>query len=390
MQRWIRNFFDTHRPKFEKEGRFHRYHGLFEAFETIFFLPDSTTSQSPHIRDSLDLKRFMSIVILAIVPVALFGIYNTGFYACLAAGKSTAFLPSFMQGLLIFIPLLVVSYGVGFFWEALFAVRRGHGISEGFLVSGLLYPLILPPDLPLWQAAIGISFGVVIGKEIFGGTGRNLLNPALTARAFVFFAYPGQMSGDAVWISGGATDAVSGATALAISAQAEPGSQIPAMLDQAGLGLFELFVGRTPGSIGETSALLCLVGALILIITGVANWRIMVGGVLGVLGTGMLLNQLATGSLAAAMGLPAYYHLVMGGFAFGIVFMATDPVTAPGTDAARWLYGFLIGALTVLIRVFNPAYPEGTMLAILFMNLFAPLLDHFVIQIRLRKRISHV
>ncbi|MCW7754923.1 NADH:ubiquinone reductase (Na(+)-transporting) subunit B [Desulfobotulus sp. H1] len=390
MQRWIRSFFDTHRPKFEKEGRLHRYHGLFEAFETIFFLPDSTTSQSPHIRDSLDLKRFMSIVILAIVPVTLFGIYNTGYYACLAAGESTAFIPSFMQGLFIFIPLLVVSYGVGFFWEALFAVRRGHGISEGFLVSGLLYPLILPPDLPLWQAAIGISFGVVIGKEIFGGTGRNLLNPALTARAFVFFAYPGQMSGDAVWISGGATDAVSGATALAISAQAEPGSQIPAMLDQAGLGLFELFVGRTPGSIGETSALLCIVGALILIITGVANWRIMVGGVLGVLGTGMLLNQLATGSFAAAMALPAYYHLVMGGFAFGIVFMATDPVSAPGTDAARWLYGFLIGALTVLIRVFNPAYPEGTMLAILFMNLFAPLLDHFVIQIRLRKRISHV
>ncbi|TYT73454.1 NADH:ubiquinone reductase (Na(+)-transporting) subunit B [Desulfobotulus mexicanus] len=390
MQRWIRSFFDTHRPKFEKEGRLHRYHGLFEAFETIFFLPDSTTSQSPHIRDSLDLKRFMSIVILAIVPVALFGIYNTGYYACLAAGESTAFIPSFIQGLFIFIPLLVVSYGVGFFWEALFAVRRGHGISEGFLVSGLLYPLILPPDLPLWQAAIGISFGVVIGKEIFGGTGRNLLNPALTARAFVFFAYPGQMSGDAVWISGGATDAVSGATALAISAQAEPGSQIPAMLDQAGLGLFELFVGRTPGSIGETSALLCIVGALILIITGVANWRIMVGGVLGVLGTGMLLNQLATGSFAAAMALPAYYHLVMGGFAFGIVFMATDPVSAPGTDAARWLYGFLIGALTVLIRVFNPAYPEGTMLAILFMNLFAPLLDHFVIQIRLRKRISHV
>ncbi|MDY0164757.1 NADH:ubiquinone reductase (Na(+)-transporting) subunit B [Desulfobotulus sp.] len=390
MQRRIRKFFDTHRPKFEKDGRFHAWHGLFEAFETIFFLPDSTTAKAPHIRDSLDLKRFMSIVILALLPVTLFGIYNTGYYANLAAGTSTDLFPAFLRGLLIFVPLLVVSYGVGFFWEALFAVRRGHGISEGFLVSGLLYPLILPPDLPLWQAAIGISFGVVIGKEIFGGTGRNILNPALTARAFVFFAYPGQMSGDAVWISGGATDAVSGATALAISSQAEAGTRIPALLDQAGLGFFELLVGRTPGCIGETSALLCLVGAILLILTGIASWRIMVGGVLGLLATGFLLNQLASGRLEAAMALPAHYHLVMGGFAFGIVFMATDPVTAPGTEAARWLYGFFIGGLTVLIRVFNPAYPEGTMLAILFMNLFAPLLDHFVIQARLRKRVPHV
>lgn len=390
MKRLIRNIFDSQRRHFEGDGKLTRYHAVFEAFETIFFTPDTTTAAGPHIRDSLDLKRFMTIVILAILPAATWGMYNTGYYANLAAGQSTAFLPCFWQGFLAFLPLLIVSYGVGLFWEGLFSVVRGHGVSEGFLVTGLLYPLILPPDLPLWQAAVGISFGVIIGKEVFGGTGRNVLNPALTARAFVFFAYPVRMSGDAVWIAGGATDAVTGATALAVSSQAAPSANLPDLLSTAGLTLQNLFIGRTPGCIGETSALLCFVGAIVLIVTGVASWRIIVGGIIGVLGMGTLLNMVAGGSNAAYMSLSPLYHLAMGGFAFGITFMATDPVSAPGMDKARWIYGILIGCLTVLIRVFNPAYPEGTMLAILFMNLFAPLLDHFMIRARLRKRIPNV
>ena len=389
MKTFLKNFFDNQRPRFEKGGRYARFHGIFEAFETIFFTPDITTATGPHVRDSLDLKRYMTLVIVAILPAALWGVANTGYWANLAAGESTDLFSNLVRGAWSFVPLLVVSYGVGLFWEGLFATIRGHGISEGFLVSGLLYPLILPPDMPLWQAAVGISFGIVIGKEVFGGTGRNFLNPALTARAFVFFAYPVQMSGDAVWVSGGATDAVSGATSLAISAQAPASANLPELLASADLGFWNLLVGKTPGCIGETSALMCLIGALFLILTGVASWRIITGGILGVLVTGTLLNLLAGGTHEAYMNLPATYHLVMGGFAFGIAYMATDPVSASGMKPARWAYGFLIGALTVLIRVFNPAYPEGTMLAILFMNLFAPLLDHAAIRFRLKRRMRH-
>lgn len=292
-------------------------------------------------------------------------------------------------------PLLIVSYGVGLAWEGLFAIVRGHNISEGFLVTGLIYPLILPPTLPLWQAAVGISFGVIIGKEIFGGSGRNLFNPALTARAFLFFTYPVTMSGDKVWIAGktathAAVDAVSGATPLAVSMTTQSPETITGALTKAGYSMNDLFFGFYPGCIGETSAFLCIIGGLFLCITGIASYRIMIGGILGVIAVAGLLNLFATPDSSPWMSLAPIHHLLMGGFAFGITFMATDPVSGPGIDEARWLYGFCIGGLTVVVRVFNPAYAEGTMLAILFMNLFAPLMDYIAIKIKLRKRIPNV
>lgn len=390
MKKLIKNIFDSNRKHFEENGKLHKFETLFEAFETIFFIPDETTTCAPHIKDSLDLKRFMTIVIIAILPCMFWGIYNSGRIALLNSGLTPSIIDSMIKGTIMFTPLLIVSYGVGLLWEGLFSVIRGHNVSEGFLVSGLLYPLILPPTMPLWQAAVGISFGVVIGKEIFGGTGRNILNPALTARAFLFFAYPGSMSGDSVWIGGSAPDGVSGATALAISSAAENGSDIVVNLNNSGLDFMSLFIGLTPGSIGETSALMCIIGAIIITITGVASFRTILGGVIGVVATGFLLNLLSGLGSNPYLSINPFYHLVMGGFAFGIVFMATDPVSSPGMKNMRWIYGFLIGMLTVLIRVFNPAYPEGAMLAILFMNLFAPLLDHFAIKLRIKKRIINV
>ena len=390
MKKLIKNFFDTNRKHFEKDGKFHKLEMVFEAFETIFFMPDETTKTAPHVQDSLDLKRFMTIVIIAILPSMIWGLYNSGRIALINSGAEPLILPSMIQGLIIFTPLLIISYGVGLFWEGLFSVIRGHNVSEGFLVTGLLYPLILPPTMPLWQAAVGISFGVIIGKEVFGGTGRNILNPALTARAFLFFAYPGSMSGDSVWVKHLSPDGISGATALAVSSATENGASIVSHLQAVNLDFSNLFIGFTPGSIGETSALMCLIGALILIITGIGSFRTIIGGVIGILATGFFLNLMSGLSGNPYLSLNPVYHLVMGGFAFGIVFMATDPVSSPGINGVRWIYGFLIGMLTVLIRVFNPAYPEGTMLAILFMNLFAPLLDHFAIKLRLKKRILNV
>jgi Na+-transporting NADH:ubiquinone oxidoreductase subunit B len=292
----------------------------------------------------------------------------------------------------------MVSYGVGFFWEVLFASLRKHNISEGFLVTGLLFPLTLPPTIPLWQVAVGISFGVIFGKEIFGGTGKNFLNPALTGRAFLFFAYPGNMTGERVWtvISGmtsPAADAFSGATPLVVSAVSGPFTIVKASLVNAGFTFPKLFFGAYPGSIGGTSALMCLIGAFILIVTGIASYRIMFGGVLGVFAAatpGYIFNQFYGNSPIPMLSLHPMYHLVMGGFAFGIIYMATDPVSAPGLNTSKWIYGFFIGALTVLIRVFNPVFPEGIMLAILFMNLFSPLLDHYEIKARLRKRVPNV
>ena len=301
----------------------------------------------------------------------------------------------FFQGALIVLPLVMVSYAVGFFWEILFASLRKHPISEGFLVTGLLFPLTLPPSVPLWQAAVGISFGVVIGKEVFGGTGRNIFNPALTGRAFLFFAYPTKMSGDSVWVAAGsfakeAVDAVSSATPLAFSNLAVAGDNIESVLEKAGFTVTKLFLGGYPGSIGGTSALCCLVGAIILVLAGVASYRIIAGGILGVYITGLVLNLFAGPQANPWMALPPFYHLIMGGFAFGIAYMATDPVSAPGMDHVKWIYGFAIGTLTVLIRVFNPAYPEGVMMAILFMNLFSPLLDHIEIKFKLKNRILNV
>ncbi|ABW68341.1 NADH:ubiquinone reductase (Na(+)-transporting) subunit B [Desulfosudis oleivorans] len=390
----IRVLFDSQRRHFEKGGRFARLAPLFDATETFFFLPGIATVQAPYVRDSIDLKRFMSMVILALMPPLFFGIYNTGYQASMAAGLSLSLFDVTLRGLRIVLPLIIVSYGVGFFWELLFASIRKHPISEGFLVTGLLFPLTLPPSIPLWQAAVGISFGVVIGKEIFGGTGRNIFNPALTGRAFLFFAYPARMSGDAVWVAdlatGSGVDAVTGATPLAVAALAQAGESIVETLANTGLPWLTMFLGNYPGSIGGTSALCCLAGAALLIVTGIASWRIIIGGVAGLLATGWLLTLFAGPGAHPWFGLNPLYHLIMGGFAFGIVYMATDPVSGPGMENARWVYGFLIGMLTVLIRVFNPAYPEGIMLAILFMNLFAPLLDHVAVSFRLKKRVPNV
>lgn len=395
LMKLIENFFKKRQHLFIKGGKFEKFGPLFEATETFFFFPGIPTAKDVHVRDSLDLKRFMSIVILALMPPLVFGIYNTGYQSCLATGLPLGFGTVFFKGLVIVLPIILVSYGVGFFWEILFAVVRRHPISEGLLVTGLLFPLILPPTIPLWQVAVGISFGVVIGKEIFGGTGRNILNPALTARAFLFFAYPARMSGDTVWTVMGGTgekvvDAFSGATSLALANTAGFHEKIDTVLAAGGYSATKLFIGNYPGSIGETSTLLCLIGAALLILSGIASYRIIFGGVFGVLCTGFLLNLIATDASMAWLSLNPFYHLIMGGFAFGIIYMATDPVSAPGMNRSKWIYGFSIGALTVLIRVFNAAYAEGIMLAILFMNLIAPLLDHFEIKLRLKKRMENV
>ncbi len=394
----IKKFFESQGKHFAEGGKLKRLHPLFEAIETVFFMPGNVTQSDSHIRDSLDLKRFMSTVILALFPPFFFGIYNTGYQSNLASGLTVTFTASFLKGLWIVLPMIIVSYGVGFFWEVLFASIRKHYISEGFLVTGLLLPLTLPPTIPLWQVALGISFGVVIGKEIFGGTGRNFLNPALTGRAFLFFAYPANMTGEKVWtvISGmkaSTVDTFSGATPLAVSAVKGGYDLISSSLAKAGFTFPKLFLGAYPGSVGETSVLMCLIGAIILIVTGIASYRIMIGGVLGVLTVaypGYLLALFNGNPSVPMLSLHPFHHLVMGGFAFGITYMATDPVSAPGMNTAKWIYGFAIGALTVLIRLFNPAFFEGVMLAILFMNMFAPLLDHFVINARLRKRVPNV
>ena len=399
IETYLRSFFDKNRRYFADEGRFKKLAPVFEAVETIFFIPAIRTKNAPFVRDSIDLKRFMSIVLLALTPPIVFGIYNTGYQSRLAAGGELAFFGIMLNGLMIVLPLIVVSYAVGFFWEILFSVIRKHPISEGFLVTGLLFPMTLPPTVPLWQVAVGISFGVVIGKEVFGGTGRNIFNPALTARAFLFFAYPSKMSGDHVWVAVSdtassavnavAVNAVTGATPLSITALT-PSESIEAMLSNVGYTFSKLFIGNYPGSVGGTSALCCLLGAIILIVTGVASYRIILGGVAGLLFVSFLLYLFPSVSINPWSEINPFYHLVAGGFTFGIVYMATDPVSAPGIDGSKWVYGFCIGMLTVLIRVFNPAYPEGVMMAILFMNLFAPLFDFIEIRIRFSKRIPNV
>ena len=391
----LRTFFDARRKHFLAGGKLERYHPFFESIETIFFSVDTVTENGPHVRDSLDVKRFMTIVILTLLPLLFFGIYNAGYQSHRISGLSLGFTDVFLKGLWIVMPLVLVTYIVGFFWEIVFAVVRKHSISEGLFVTSMLFPLTLPPTVPLWQAALGISFGIVLGKEIFGGTGRNFLNPALTGRAFLYFAYPAQLAGDPIWafvsgVKATAVDAFSGATPLAISALTETNRSIEATLTDGGYTLSTLFLGCYPGAIGETSALLCLVGAAILIVLGIASYRIILGGLLGLLATGWVLNLFASGGAIPWLGLSPIYHLVMGGFAFGIVFMATDPVSSPDMNGAKWIFGFLIGLLTVLIRVFNPAFVEGVMLAILFMNLFSPLMDHIEVKLRLRRRVPNV
>lgn len=387
--------FDHYRPYFEKGKKLERLRPFFEATETFFLFPAIPVKKKPFVRDSLDLKRYMSIVLVALMPPLLFGIYNTGFQARAAADMATDFMPVVIDGLIIVLPIVIVSYAVGLFWEGLFAAIRGHPISEGFLVTGLLFPLTLPPTIPLWQVAVGISFGVVIGKEVFGGTGRNLFNPALTARAFIFFAYPVQMSGDRVWVAAqqvaeNTIDAVTSATPLAVAALAEPQARIEALFADNGYHFQTLFFGNHIGSIGETSALCILIGLGVLLLTGIASYRIVIGGILGALAAGLLFNYFAADNMPAWFSANPVYHLVTGGFAFGIVYMATDPVTAPGTDKSKWLYGFLIGMIAVMIRVVNPAFPEGVMLAILFMNAFSPLMEYTETRLRIKRRIPNV
>ncbi|MBI9091950.1 MAG: NADH:ubiquinone reductase (Na(+)-transporting) subunit B [Desulfobacterium sp.] len=380
----LRKVFEKTDPYFKPPGQLSRFKGIYTATRTFFFLPSKVTGMAPHVRDHIDLKRFMSFVILALLPVTLFGMFNVGYqYHNGAAGV----FEMFYTGARHVLPIIVVSYGVGFFWEILFATLRGHEVTEGFLVTGLLLPLTLPPTIPLWQVALGISFGVVMGKEVFGGTGRNLLNPALTARAFLFFSYPVSMSGNGVWrLPSPTVDAVGGATALSVGGT---GGRIQEMVVDAGFSLERLFFGLHPGSIGETSAFLCFLGALFLMVTRVASFRIIIGGIVGVVVTawGFLYLPGPTDTWFSAGPL---FHLFSGGFALGISFMATDPVSAPGTDSGRWIYGFLIGFFTVLLRAVNPAYVEGVMLSILFMNIFAPLIDHISLKITAGRRIPNV
>lgn len=373
---------------FQKGAKLEVFHPLYEAIRTIVFVPGDAAVRMPAVRDSLDLKRFMSLVILALMPQTLFGMINTGTMALMAEGVTPTWGHALYRGAEALLPMLVVSYGVGLTWEGIFAIVRGHKISEGFLVTGLLFPLTLPPTVPLWQVAAGISFGVVIGKEVFGGTGRNILNPALTARAFLFFSYPAAMSGDKVWVAAQTVDAVTGATPLSLALGAK-GEAVPDALIRAGCTFWNMFSGQIPGSIGETSALLCIISAIFLCAVGVASFRIIVGGILGVLAMGSMVALLSS-ELSPWHWVNPVNHLIMGGFAFGITFMATDPVSAPGTDGARWVYGFLIGVLTVIVRAYNTAYAEGVMLAILFMNLFSPMLEIIEIKLRTGRRVPNV
>lgn len=373
----LRNFLDRLKPQFEKGGRFEKLHATFEAFESFIFVPNKVTQTGSHIRDAIDLKRTMTVVIIALVPSLLFGMYNVGFQHFLSHGESTGFWQMFGYGFLKVFPIIVVSYVVGLGIEFAFAQIKGHEVNEGYLVTGMLIPLIMPPDVPLWMLAIAVAFAVIFGKEVFGGTGMNVMNPALTARAFLFFAYPQDMSGDKVWIADKA-DAFSGATPLGHALVGEF-DKIPAPVD--------MLFGLIPGSVGETSKIAILIGAVILIFTGIGSWKIMLSAVIGALGLGYFFNLVAFNDY---MAIPAYYHLLMGGFAFGLVFMATDPVSSAQTNTGKWIYGLLIGVMVVLIRVFNPGYPEGAMLAILLMNVFAPLIDYYVVQANIRKRLKRI
>jgi len=389
----LRRLLDKVAQHFDAGGRYHRYSALYEMIDTLLYTPKTVTTGSLHVRDAIELKRVMIFVVLAAIPSVLAGVWNTGYQtnvalvevglnslpgwrnwvlSSLGAGHDpSSVYDCVILGALYFLPIYIVTLLVGGLWETLFALVRGHEVNEGFLVTSLLFALIVPPGLPWWQVAIGISFGVVIGKEVFGGTGKNIINPALAGRVFLYFAYPAYMSGDAVWV---AVDGYSGATPLALAAVEGVNG-----ITLNGMSWSDSFLGAIPGSLGETSTLAILLGALFLIVTGVASWRIMTGVFFGMLLTVLLFNVAGDPGNGMAM-MPWYWHLVLGGFAFGMVFMATDPVTAAQTQTGRWLFGILIGVLTVLIRIANPAYPEGIMMAIILANLIAPLIDQGVVQ----------
>ncbi len=377
----LRNYLDKIKPQFKEGGKFEKLHSTFDAFETFLFVPDKTTFRGSHIRDVIDLKRTMSIVIIAMIPALLFGIWNTGYQHFLSLGQQADFGQIIGYGLLKVIPIIAVSYIAGLGVEFIFAQYRHEEVNEGFLVSGMLIPLVMPVDVPLWMVAVATIFAVIIGKEAFGGTGMNVFNPALLARAFIFFAYPAKISGDTIWTGGltkgqGVIDGFSGATPLSKAASGAI-DQIPS--------LHNLFFGFIPGSIGETSKLAIIIGAAILIITGIGSWRIMLAGLLGGVSMTLIFNAF---SANVYMTLSPITQIMMGSFLFGLVFMATDPVTAAQTNRGKWIYGFLIGFLAIMIRVFNPAYPEGVMLSILLMNAFAPLIDYYVVEANIKKRLK--
>lgn len=394
----VKKFFERIEPEFHKGGRYEKWYPVYEMFDTFFYSPSIVTRGAAHIRDSLDLKRIMILVWAATFPAMFYGMYNLGFHANSAmvelgltetAGWRGVLISMFaghdpnslwdnlVYGAAYFVPIYIVTFAVGIAWEILFAIKRNHEVNEGFFVTSVLFALICPPSITLWQVALGISFGVVIGKEVFGGTGKNFLNPALTGRAFLFFAYPAQMSGDAVWT---AVDGYTGATPLGVAA-----AEGLAGLEEAGFTLMGSFLGNIPGSIGETSTLMILIGGAFLLITGIASWRIVAGVMLGMFLTATLFNVIGSDT-NPMFELDWRWHLVTGGFAFGMIFMATDPVSASMTHAGRWAFGILIGIMVTLIRVVNPAFPEGMMLAILFANLFAPLIDYFVVQANIKRR----
>jgi Na+-transporting NADH:ubiquinone oxidoreductase subunit B len=371
--KFLREKLDQIKKPFGKGQKFEKYAPAVNAFDTFLFVPNHTTKHGAHIRDAVDLKRTMVTVILALLPALIFGIWNAGYQSLSQIQDVVPFMDAFMHGLWKVLPMIAVSYGVGLAIEFAFAIFRGHEVNEGYLVTGLLIPMIMPVDLPLWMLALSVIFAVLIGKEAFGGTGMNILNPALTARAFAFFAYPTWMSGDKVWVSDAyTTDAISGETILGSLAANESVSY----------SLMDMFNGFIPGSISETSVLMILIGALVLIVTGVGSWRIIVSGFIGAAVMAFLFELWGANSLMK-FGLN---HLLVGGLAFGIVFMATDPVTGAQTNRGKWIYGFLIGFLSIMIRVFNPAYPEGVMLAILLMNVFAPTIDHYVVEGNVKRR----
>ncbi len=377
--KFVRDFLDKIKPNFEKGGKFPWLHSTFDAFETFAFVPKTTTTSGAHFRDAMDMKRTMTMVILALMPALLFGTYNIGFQHFHSINPELSFFEGFWDNLLYgaikILPIIVVSYVVGLSIEFGFAQWRKHDVNEGFLVTGMLIPLVMPPDVPLWQVALATAFAVVIGKEVFGGTGMNFLNPALLARAFLFFAFPSSMSGDNVWIAEKA-DAFSGATPLA---EMMIGANLPST------SFWDMLLGIMPGSIGETSSIAILLGAAFLLITGIGSWRIMLSVFMGGALMGLTFNLFGSNPYTQ---IPFYYHYVMGGFMFGAVFMATDPVTAAQTNKGKWIYGILIGVMAVLIRVVNPAYPEGMMLAILLLNVFAPLIDYYVVDANIRKRVK--
>lgn len=389
----LKNAFDKIKPNFEKGAKWEKFHTLYEGHRTIFFAPDFITgNKGAQIRDANDLKRLMMTVIIAMVPCLIFGIWNVGHHHYISTGVEATLLDKFVFGAIKVLPVVIVSYAVGLGTEFTFCVIRQHPVEEGFLVTGLLIPLVMPPGIPLWQVAMATVFAVIIGKEVFGGTGMNILNVALTARAFLYFAYPSDISGDVWTFLGDKTpvDGFSGATVLAYGASASV-NETSLMTDLAShwyegmFSFWNMFIGIIPGSIGETSALMCLIGAVILIVTGVGSWKIIVSVFAGAWVMGLLFNLMGANSF---MAMPAHYHLVAGGLAFGAVFMATDPVSAAQTETGKWIYGFLIGMITVIIRVVNPAYPEGIMLAILFMNVFAPLIDFYVVDANKKRRLK--